>query len=204
MRFLSGLWYDRIRFYVVGEIIEYLNRIIFVVEVVVMIENIYLNKELCKECGGNCCKTMGCHYSPEDFKDISYESLKKEIERGHISIDWWEGDPADDGELNIGEKAFFLRVRNIGAGIVDASWGGVCMLLGEDGCILNDEDRPKGGRLLVPCEDGKCEVLYSKQQAAIDWLKYKDILLRLYDEYNEGRSNNDINELLDMMKALFS
>ena len=45
------------------------------------------NKQLCKECGGRCCKIMGCHYSPDDFEEITYESLKKEIEKGFISID---------------------------------------------------------------------------------------------------------------------
>lgn len=45
--------------------------------------------EICKKCKGSCCKTMGCHYSPEDFKDLSFDGLKTEIDKGFISIDWW-------------------------------------------------------------------------------------------------------------------
>jgi len=46
------------------------------------------NLDICRECGGKCCKNMGCQFSPDDFKKISFNALKKEIEKGHISIDW--------------------------------------------------------------------------------------------------------------------
>lgn len=55
--------------------------------------NKYEDLELCKKCGGGCCKRMGCHFSPDDFAEITYESLKSKIDEGNISIDWWEGDP---------------------------------------------------------------------------------------------------------------
>ena len=32
------------------------------------------NKTMCRECGGRCCENMGCHYSPNDFDNITYES----------------------------------------------------------------------------------------------------------------------------------
>ena len=38
------------------------------------------NKELCKECKGQCCKNKGCHFSPDQFNDLSFEGLKKEID----------------------------------------------------------------------------------------------------------------------------
>jgi hypothetical protein len=50
------------------------------------------NKELCRKCGGVCCKNMACHFSPDDFPEITFNALKAEIEKGHISIDCWEGD----------------------------------------------------------------------------------------------------------------
>lgn len=138
--------------------------------------------EICKKCKGSCCKTMGCHYSPEDFKDLSFEGLKAEIDRGFISIDWWEGNPFYD-DRNI-RQAYYLRSRHINSNIVDASWGGVCSLLTKKGCSLCYKDRPKGGRLLIPKEDKNCIPKYTKEQAAMDWYKYNDILVQLVDYYN--------------------
>lgn len=43
--------------------------------------------EQCATCGGECCKSMGCHFSPNDFDDLSIESLEKIISEGDISID---------------------------------------------------------------------------------------------------------------------
>lgn len=138
------------------------------------------NKELCKQCGGRCCKTCGCHYSPEDFKDLTFEGLKREIDKGFISIDWWEGNPFED-DRNI-FRGLFLRIRNINSPIVDASWGGRCILLTDTGCPVSYEERPKGARLLIPSEEG-CRLEYDKRDCAKDWYKYRDILSKLYDEY---------------------
>ena len=134
----------------------------------------YENKELCKKCGGECCKTMGCHLSPEDIKEkITFEALEKMIETGIYSIDWWEGYETPDGqEVN----GYFLRMRNVHSNIVDPSWGGRCIMLAEDGCELKYEDRPRGGRLLIPNEEGGCVSQYNKKQCADDWFKYYDIL----------------------------
>lgn len=173
------------------------------------------NLEICRECEGSCCKEMGCHYSPDDFKDLSFESLKKEIDKGYISIDWWEGNPFDDNrEIN---KAYYLRIKNVGANIVDPSWGGECILLTNDGCKLSYNKRPKGGRMLIPDAYGPCESKYSKQEAARDWYKYRDILSKLVKHYKEVEKENfkDCNNLnleslgvsrnndFDIFKALF-
>ena len=46
----------------------------------------YKPTEICAKCKGGCCRFYGCHFSPTDFKEISFESLKTEIEKGRISI----------------------------------------------------------------------------------------------------------------------
>lgn len=140
------------------------------------------NKTICSLCKGRCCKTMGCHYSPDDFTDLTYEGLKREIDKGHISIDWWEGNPFNDDRYM--QRAYFLRVRNKVANVVDPSWGGECSLLTEDGCPLSYKERPKGGRELEPSTTGVCIARYDKIDAAKDWYKYNDILDRLADEYS--------------------
>ncbi|MBP3917306.1 hypothetical protein [Clostridium sp.] len=159
--------------------------------------NKYEDLELCKKCGGGCCKRMGCHFSPDDFAEITYESLKSKIDEGNISIDWWEGDPTGNDKLS---RAYFLRVRNKFAPIVDPSFGGICSLLTNDGCPLPFEKRPKGGRMLIPSETG-CVLEYSKQQVAIDWLEYTDILQRLYDEYIDTEVDEEyLNMILNLFK----
>lgn len=139
------------------------------------------NLEICSKCKGFCCKRMGCHFSPDDFKDLTFESLKKEIDKGYISIDWWEGNPFKDDRYI--DKAYYLRIRNENADVVDPSWGGRCSLLTDEGCMLSYNERPKGGRLLIPNETDRCEIRYSKLDSAKDWYKYNDVLLKLEDYY---------------------
>ena len=126
-------------------------------------------------CRGQCCKHMACHYSPTDFEEISFEALKAEIERGFISIDWWEND----------EPEYYLRVRHVNAPVVDPSWGGRCILLTSKGCPLPFEKRPLGARALKPSSTGRCEQHYPKEQCKNDWLVYDDILRRLVEYFTQ-------------------
>lgn len=132
--------------------------------------------ERCAKCGGGCCKSMGCHFSPHDFDDLSIESLTKIISEGDVSIDWWEGD-VTGGDL---DETYFLRMRHVGAKIVDPSWGGRCVALTNSGCRIPFEKRPLGGRALIPSENQKdCKQTYSKENCCRDWYPYQDILAEL-------------------------
>ncbi len=51
----------------------------------------YVNYEMCKKCGGVCCKQIGCAYIPQDFKSLEYNYLINLLEQGNISI---TGQPA--------------------------------------------------------------------------------------------------------------
>lgn len=146
--------------------------------------NTYINTEVCSKCKGRCCKSMGCHFAPSDFKDLTFEGLKKEIDKGYISIDWWEGNPFDEDSDDI-SRACYLRMRNKNSDIIDASWGGECILLTETGCPLSFEDRPKGGRELIPNSSHYCTEGYSKNDASQEWYKYADILESLIDHYSD-------------------
>lgn len=134
--------------------------------------------ELCAECGGRCCKSMGCHFSPNDFDDLSIESLEKILSEGDVSIDWWEGD-VTGGNL---DKTYFLRMRHVDAKIVDPSWGGRCVALTDSGCRLSFEKRPLGGRALIPSKNSNqkdCKQTYSKENCCRDWYPYQYILAKL-------------------------
>lgn len=41
----------------------------------------YEPSPLCAECKGKCCQRMACHYAPDDFRELSFEGLKTEIEK---------------------------------------------------------------------------------------------------------------------------
>lgn len=132
----------------------------------------YAESAMCKKCGGACCKQMGCHYSPSDFSEITYESLMAEIKKGHISIDWWEGE-CDE---------YFLRIRNVERQVVDPSWGGTCSLLSKNGCVLKFEDRPLGARALEPKRDRygfQCVQHYTKEDCKNEWAAHNNILAAL-------------------------
>ncbi len=143
-----------------------------------------VNTESCKKCEGFCCKTCGCHFSPDDFQEISYKYLKKEIKKGYISIVYISSDQI---EQNTG--TYILRIRNYGSPIVvlKDSWLGGCVLLTENGCPFPYEKRPSGARLLVPQKDynpedflePECELNYTLEQCCYEWMPHKKTLYRL-------------------------
>lgn len=143
----------------------------------------YRANEQCAICGGRCCKLMACHYSPMDFKDLSFDGLKAEIEKGKISIDWWEG----------AIPQYYLRARNVDAPIVDPSWGGVCVHLTEDGCALAFEERPLGGRSLEPRRKftGRCVPHYTKEECKDEWAPYAETLVNLVAYFRQNEVLND-------------
>lgn len=140
------------------------------------------NAAPCGECGGECCKKMGCHYSPEDFGDITFESLRTIIDQGHVSIDWYNGEFDDNTQTN---RQYYLRARHINSPVVDPSFGGKCVCLTLTGCSLEWNERPRGGRYLQARKDWEdpCVNRYSKEECARDWLQYESILVALVDYY---------------------
>lgn len=149
------------------------------------------NSTMCKSCGGRCCKFMGCHLSPKDIfgdKKPSIEILYKFLEKGIYAIDYWEGDPRKEFyELNI---ACYVRMKNKNSeSLIDPSFGGECQVLTSSGCPFSFEERPLGGKALVPNES-ECISTYTKQECAIEWIPYHKWLLDIsnsdYVRNNDG------------------
>lgn len=139
----------------------------------------YLNAELCRECGGACCKFLPGECSPEDFGNPLLENLIKAFESGKWAIDWWEGDPRNNKDKL--DRAYYIRPRIKGVNkLFDPSWGGECMFLGEKECRLKPEKRPISCRLLEPQPKGISCIHHNgtgKRGAAIAWLPFTDIIL---------------------------
>jgi Fe-S-cluster containining protein len=142
-----------------------------------------INKDLCKKCGGRCCKKIPGFTWPEDLmvdNESFEESIFKLFISGNWSIDWWEGDPREGKDDIV--RGYFIRSAIKGCEeIFDPSWGGECCFLStEDGCVLSFEKRPRQCRELIPVENNKC--FYSsdnidKKSAAVAWIPYHNILI---------------------------
>ena len=162
----------------------------------------YDNVQLCKKCGGECCKKAPCHYSPDDFIDLSFKGLKSEIEKGFISIDWWCGDA--DTNANELDQTFFLRVKTAYGCITDPTFGGPCILLDKNkGCPLDSDHRPKGGRMLIPDKE-KCKQTYSKQQCALDWRPYNNTLFELYKYFYDFDPMESVDRMMGYLKSEYN
>lgn len=142
-----------------------------------------VDSSVCTNCTRCCCKMMGCHISPEDLKEISVESIINLIDESKcISIDYWEGNPKTEEH---GYRGYYLRMRNRGSYTIDPAYRGVCMLLSDTGCLLSFSYRPKGARELIPNPTDDCYAGYTKQQCAIDWMDYEDIMKQVYQHYHD-------------------
>lgn len=150
----------------------------------------YINYEMCKQCGGQCCKENGCIYLPKDFKDLSFEGLKKEIDKGYISI---SGQPFNGFLGNAWSYLLCLRARNVNSKIVDLfTSGGPCMLLTDTGCKLNESKRPSLGLLVEPTKiGGPCDKKYDSE-LCLWWLNYSDVLSKLVKYY----TNKEVKDVI--------
>ncbi len=146
-----------------------------------------LNNEssLCAECGRCCTKYAGMCW-PDDVKPLTLEKIVAMLKTGYYSIDWWEGDPREDGELGC---VYMLRPAhtNRPPGMLDPSWFGTCRFLSEGGCSLPFEDRPTQCRALIPMQTagGDCEYVEGhdgKEAAALAWIPHQKLMEQVVHE----------------------
>lgn len=144
----------------------------------------YFDHDQCAICKGNCCKGCGCYFALSDFKQLSFTALRKIMLRGFVTVT-----VAEKSCTGLNEDVLVLRIRNKDEAVVNLSgthkYG--CILHDiETGCPFEDNDRPYGGRMLVPeiFVNGRCSRGYSLRQWADDWLPYQDILKQLKEEFD--------------------
>lgn len=170
---VMALWQDNFseNLYLFSDIVDYIRKQ----------EGYYddlprFNFALCEKCGGKCCKRTGCYYSPKDFKEISFEILFKHLCKGYTSIY-----PINGFYTGLSDS-LILKIRNVGEPVaIDKDYGyNQCILLGEKGCSLSREKRPRGGRELIPLENG-CITGYTFREIVEEWAPYQLLLLHLYN-----------------------
>jgi hypothetical protein len=146
--------------------------------------------EACAACGGKCCKQYPGMTSPEDWGAPDQEQmrtrLRAALNSGDYEFDDWFGDPTkkSGGQFDVRMIRPTAQRRMGHKGEWDR-----CKLLKDTGCSLPYEQRPKECRGLVPdAFDKGCRGDYTKQQAAIDWMSYQDLLRNLEDSIIMGES----------------
>ena len=137
------------------------------------------NYDLCSKCKGRCCKEFGgCWFLPSDFKTLDLEYLDNLIKKKeYISI----AAVIQIYGIPIIPPMLHLKIRNVGDDICCISSNkGRCVCLESDGCRFKKfEDRPSGGKALIPCEKG-CYSLYTPDKVALEWKPYQDLLRQLW------------------------
>jgi Fe-S-cluster containining protein len=148
----------------------------------------YENSLLCKKCGGRCCNTLPGSAFPIDFgitdASSSTNLLKECLTSGRWCVDWWEGDPTGEGL----SRAYFIRpvIEGCEGRLKHPTWGGKCTFLGVTGCELTSDKRPLECKMLEPKED-ECVMHrgYDKENAAIAWIPYTDVIEKIIDELED-------------------
>lgn len=152
------------------------------------------NTEVCKNCGGRCCKKSGCDYWPSDLPDKTYKGILKFLENGKVSI------VAMMNFKRINEKLcnfpfLYLRERNTGRDVVDLlSMKTPCSNLTEHGCSYTYEERPSGGKNLTPSKDGLCYPKEDNLQKVLEWSPYQKKLEKIVKRYTGLSIDNKIKE----------
>lgn len=143
-------------------------------------ELIFEDKEICKTCGGKCCKKCGCDYAPKDFESLSIDYLQQKLSEGNISIvSAIFFDKLKDGRLTC-MPLLYLRARNTDRPVVDLlSLKTTCSLLKEDGGPYDYENRPSGAKNVIPSLEG-CKPFEDPVKLIIEpWGSYQKVLTRL-------------------------
>lgn len=111
-----------------------------------MMDKILEDKNLCKACGGRCCKKSGCDYSTSDFESIKREVILGALETGEVSVvATFDFKRRSNGRL-VSIPFLYLRARNKERDVIDLlSIKTGCSMLTDEGCIYNFQNRPTGG-----------------------------------------------------------
>lgn len=155
----------------------------------------YMPGEECKNCRGRCCREHGCSLSPEDMEQALIKEgfttsvLKLEEEELHKGIlgllqkDCGKELYAIDRFGTVGGLVFFLRMRHKCHTFIGIDAVGECIALTPEGCSLNAEQRPRGGRFLESSPDGHCKQHYTQEMMERDWGPYQKVLSAIWEKY---------------------
>ena len=155
----------------------------------------YEDKDICKSCGGLCCKKSGCDYYVSDFPSVTKSEILKALETGNVSIVAAIDIQRINGKL-VASPILYLRARNKDRDVIDLfSMKRECSMLTDTGCSYDLEHRPAGGANLIPKKNilgiYKCRPSVNHLEEMEKWLPYQSLLGKIVKRYT-GKSVNEV------------
>lgn len=162
----------------------------------------YESAEICKGCGGACCKANGCSLAPEDMlrelaiwqgeredEKVPDEERNKgqpaEMDLRHLEEWLRQSDCAIDSFTGAAGLCYYIRMRHKCFTFIGVDAMGECIALTNRGCGLHYARRPKGGRYLEGRPDGHCQQHYTREQMEEDWGPYQQMLREIWDRWHD-------------------
>ena len=136
--------------------------------------------DICGSCKGRCCRSLGCMLSSADL----LRALKRSTASTANILKVFDEKPYAIDRMSVsGGEFFYLRMRHKCFNFIGADAFGECEALSDEGCTLSFDERPFGGRMLLPVEGGSCVQQYSKEDMVSDWLPYQTMLSEIWDKF---------------------
>ncbi len=139
-------------------------------------------RDLCAECGGQCCRSRPGMEAPERFLSAADPilALASALASGewvlaeHVGVPWVDGvEPPEEERRRVIRYPRPATVHERGRGAPRDELG-PCVFLSEGGCRLSFEERPRACRALVPTSGFECEGDWGRREAALAWLPHQE------------------------------
>lgn len=173
----------------------------------------YESEELCRACGGVCCKANGCSLAPEDMlRELALRRMEEERDEpngaeqdntkrqeglpGSAELESWLRDSrcAIDSFTGQAGQCYYIRMRHKCFTFIGVDAMGECVALTENGCSLPYARRPRGGRYLEGRQDRRCLQHYTREQMEEDWEPYQPLLKEIWDRWHDRLENEGVFE----------
>jgi len=141
------------------------------------------NKDICKECGGYCCKKSGCDYFVSDLYSVNMDYIENLLDTGRVSIVSALSFVRSKNNKLIPSVILYLRSRNINREDIDLlSFKTTCASLTDEGCFYDLKNRPSGGASLIPSiRENKlcCYSIVNRIDELLNWVPYQTVLHKI-------------------------
>jgi Fe-S-cluster containining protein len=142
---------------------------------------------VCAACGGQCCRGFPGIDGPERFLASAdpVRALADALASGdwvllrHIGVPWVNGvEPCEDDKRRVLHypRPATVDERARGEGAADGLSSSPCVFLGDAGCTLAFEARPRMCQSLEPSSDGECPCPWDRRAAALAWLPWQELV----------------------------
>ena len=146
----------------------------------------YESEELCRACGGACCKANGCSLAPEDMlRELALRRVEEE--RNEPNGAEQDGAEQASAEQNGAEQNSAIRQERLPDSVELESW------LRDSRCAI-DSFTGQAGQYLEGRQDRRCLQHYTREQMEEDWKPYQPLLKEIWDRWHDRLENEGVFE----------